>query len=67
VRIADVSDRILVNDVVKLAADRFTAGHGADHRIDLPIERLDSGEYLLTIEATQGEHTARRGVRFTVQ
>jgi VWFA-related protein len=66
VRIVDVSDRVLVNEVASLAADRFAANHAADHRIDLPIERLGAGEYLLTIEATQGEHTARRGVRFTV-
>jgi hypothetical protein len=62
----DVSDRVLVNELASLTADRFAASHGADHRIDLPIERLGSGEYLLAIEATQGEYTARRGVRFTI-
>jgi len=36
-------------------------------RLDLPIEQLGTGEYLFVIEATQGQHTARRGVRFTVQ
>jgi VWFA-related protein len=66
VRIVDVSDRVLVNEVTSLTADRFTTSHAADHRIDLPIERLGSGAYLLTIEASQGEYTARRGVRFTV-
>jgi VWFA-related protein len=65
-RIVDVSDRVLANEVISLAADRFAVSHGADHRIDLPIERLGVGEYLLTIEATQGEYTARRGVRFTI-
>jgi hypothetical protein len=66
VRIVDAGDRLLVNEVSSLTADRFAANQAADHRIDLPIERLGSGEYLLTIEATQGEYTARRGVRFTV-
>jgi VWFA-related protein len=65
-RIVDVSDRVVVNEVANLTADRFAANHGADHRIDLPIERLGVGEYLLTIEAAQGENTARRGLRFTV-
>jgi VWFA-related protein len=65
-RIVDVSDRVLVNEVVSLTADRFADSHGADHRVDLPIERLDAGEYLLTIDAAQGEYTARRGVRFTI-
>ena len=31
------------------------------------VERLASGEYLLTIEAAQRDRVARRGVRFTVQ
>jgi hypothetical protein len=31
------------------------------------MDRLASGEYLFTIEARQGELTARRGVRFTVE
>ncbi len=66
VRIVDVTDRVLVNEVATLTADRFATGHGADHRIDLPVERLSGGEYLLTLEATQGEYTARRGVRFTI-
>ena len=30
------------------------------------VNRLDDGVYLLTIEATLGQYTARRGVRFTV-
>jgi hypothetical protein len=65
-RIVDVSDGVLVNEVASLTADRFAANHAADHRIDLPLERLGVGEYLLTIEAAQGENTARRGLRFTV-
>jgi hypothetical protein len=66
-RIADVSDRVLSNEVATLTADRFTGNRGADYSVDLPMERLGNGEYLLTIEATQGQQTARRGVRFTVQ
>ena len=66
-RIVDVSDRILMKVVDPLAADRFAGNRGADYRVDLPIERLDNGEYLFVIEATQGQHTARRGLRFTVQ
>ena len=67
VRIVDIADHDLMNVVTPVAADRFAGNRGADYRVDLPIERLGVGEYLLTIEATQGEHTARRGVRFTVQ
>jgi hypothetical protein len=66
-RIADMSDRVVSNEVTSLTADRFTGSRGADYRLELPIERLERGEYLLTIEASQGQHIARRGVRFTVR
>jgi hypothetical protein len=32
-----------------------------------PVERLASGEYVLTIEAAQSERVARRGLRFTMR
>jgi VWFA-related protein len=67
VRIVDASDRVLMNVVAPLIADRFAGNRGADYRVELPIEPLGKGEYLFVIEATQGQHTARRGVRFTVQ
>lgn len=67
VRVVDASDRVLMNVVAPLAADRFAGKRGADYRVDLPTERLGNGEYLFVIEATQGQHTARRGVRFSVQ
>jgi len=66
-RITDTADRVVFNDVTQLAVDRFTADHGADYLLDLPAGRLASGEYLLTIEAAQGERTARRGMRFTMR
>jgi VWFA-related protein len=66
VRIVDASDRVVTNLVARLTTDRFTGNH-ADYPVDLPMDRLTSGEYLFTIEARQGELTARRGVRFTVQ
>jgi hypothetical protein len=63
----DTGDRDLMNVVTPVAADRFAGNRGADYRVDLPIEQLGNGEYLCVIEATEGQHTARRGVRFTVQ
>jgi VWFA-related protein len=67
VRIVDIADHDLMNVVIPVAADRFAGNRGADYRVDLPIEQLGNGEYLCVIEATQGQQTARRGVRFTVQ
>jgi hypothetical protein len=66
-RITDTSDRIVLDEVTPLPADRFAGKHGADYRLELPVERLERGEYLLTIEATQDKNTARRGLRFTVR
>jgi VWFA-related protein len=66
-RITDSSDRILFDQVTQLPADRFADKRGADFRLELPVERLERGEYLLTIEATQNQNTARRGLRFTVR
>ena len=66
-RIADTRDRVVLNEVASLTADRFSANRSADYRLELPVERLEAGEYLVTIEATHGKYTARRGVRFTVR
>ena len=66
-RVADTSDRIVLDQVMALTAERFSAHRSADYRLELPVERLEPGEYLLTIQATQGQHTTGRGVRFTVR
>lgn len=50
-----------------LAGDRFSAGRAADYRLDLPLARLQTGPYLLTIEAAlPGGARAKRDLRFVV-
>ncbi len=66
-RIADTNDRVVLDEATSLTADRFTGNRSADYRLELPVDRLERGEYLLTIEASQRQHVARRGVRFTVR
>jgi VWFA-related protein len=66
-RIADTNNRLVLNEVASLTADRFAGNRSADYRLELPMERLASGEYLLTIEATEDKYTARRGVRFSMR
>jgi VWFA-related protein len=66
-RITDSADRVVFDNVIQLAADRFTANHGAEYRLELPAERLTGGEYLLTVEAAQGTRVARRGLRFSMR
>ena len=39
----------------------------ADVKFPIPIESLTPGAYLLTIEATLGQTTIRRDVRFKVR
>ena len=66
-QIADTSDRVVLDETTSLSDDRFTGNRSADYRFELPVDRLERGEYLLTIEASQRQHVARRGVRFTVR
>jgi VWFA-related protein len=65
-RIEDAAGRSVLNDAASVSSDRFGVNSSADYQVDLPIDRLQPGEYLLTIEAAQGKYTARRGMRFTV-
>jgi VWFA-related protein len=65
--IAGSTDRIVMDEATALPPDRFAANHSADYRLELPLAKLEPGEYLLTIEAAQGPNIARRSVRFTVR
>jgi VWFA-related protein len=66
-QIQDTAGRALMKDAATLEATQFASSHAADYRIALPLERLNPGEYLMSLEAAQGEHSARRAVRFTVR
>jgi len=65
-RIVSTRDESQLDETTEVAAGKFL-NSGADFQIALPVERLSVGEYLLTIEATQGQLNARRGLRFTVR
>jgi hypothetical protein len=50
-----------------LGSDRFTSNRAAEYRLRLPLDRLSSGRYLLTIEARQGDRSSpKRDVPFSV-
>jgi VWFA-related protein len=66
-RIIDATDRSVFQAAVSVPAERFSSYLASDYRLQLPIERLATGEYLLTIDARQGERTARTGLRFTIK
>lgn len=60
------------NDVIAELTQVLEPGAGGDpttaeHRIDLPMEDLTPGEYLLTVEVSAGDARARRDIRFYIR
>jgi hypothetical protein len=67
-RIIDAASRNVFDHETTLQAADVIGERGAEVQIDLPLERLAPGQYLLTIEATRAtQETARRDVRFAVR
>ena len=67
-RIVDASAQTVFDHTATLQAADIAKERGAEVRLDLPLERAQPGQYLLTIEATRGaKETARREVRFVVR
>jgi VWFA-related protein len=65
-RILDAAGRAVFEETSPIDAASFGQGWAADYRLELPLPGLDAGEYLLTIEAADGQATALRNVRFAV-
>ena len=61
-RITDTSGQVVLNEVTTLAPERFAAGRGADYRVDLPLERLASGDTLSPSRGVQGSSLSRGAV-----
>ena len=58
------------NDVIAeltQVIDSSSGGDAGEHRIDLPVEDLTPGEYLVTVEVSAGNDRARRDARFRIQ
>jgi VWFA-related protein len=66
VRIVDAADRTVAEHLQAIPPEQFGADRAADIRYTLPLTDLSPGPYLLTIETTAGEATARRDVRFEI-
>jgi hypothetical protein len=66
-RILDADGRLVFRQESRIVNDQFGASRAADVTLDLPVDRLDPGAYLLTLEARHGNETATRDVRFTVE
>jgi VWFA-related protein len=65
-RILDASSRPAFEETRELNGSLFGAARAADYRLDLPLARLGAGEFLLTVEATDGKVSVSRDVRFTI-
>jgi VWFA-related protein len=50
----------------QLEISRFRASREADCRVELPLDRLSAGRYLLTMKAAMGKRTAVRTALFAV-
>ena len=67
-RLRDDRDRVVMDRDQDLPPERFVAGaRGTDVTIDLPMATLSAGEYLLTVEATDGQTTVQQQSRFEVR
>ena len=65
--ITDARNDRIVEDVTTIDATAFSRARAADHRVDLPLTTLRSGEYLLTVDVTAGDKRAQRWLRFRVR
>lgn len=67
IRIHDVRDQAVVEETRPLNVEAFGSARAADVKFDLPLARLQPGQYVLSFEATLEKVTARRDVRFSVR
>jgi hypothetical protein len=67
--IRDSNDRAVFEDseLIEGAEFQVMQRRHADYRVQLPINELAPGPYLLTIEANAAGKSVRRDVRFVIQ
>jgi VWFA-related protein len=66
-RIVDTANRAVVEGPSTLTPEHFQVNRAADFQLALPFDRLDAGEYLLTIEASHDKTRISRDARFVVK
>jgi len=68
VQVIDVHETTVVSSSGGVDVGRFDRTRAADWQYDLPLDRLDPGDYLLRIEATMaGAVSVRQEVKFAVR
>jgi VWFA-related protein len=66
-RIVDGLGATVFDTTETFGPDRFATDRAAEYRLDLPIERLAPGMYLLVVDAKTRTASSRRDVRFMVR
>lgn len=66
-RIVDPSSREVWRDEATVPPDAFGTARTVPHVVRLPLDRLTPGTWVLTLEASRGDRTLTRHVRFDVR
>jgi hypothetical protein len=67
IQVRNDADVLVVDRREDAAVSAFSSARAADLNIALPLPRLASGSYLLTVEATLGKNASRRDLRFRIE
>jgi VWFA-related protein len=67
VRIINTQDHAVRDQSLVLEPSDFSVNRTTASRLTLPVQNLPPGDYLLKLDATMGERTAGRAVRFQVR
>jgi VWFA-related protein len=66
-RITDTNNEVVAERTESADGRPLGRLNAADYQVDLPIDELTPGEYLLTMEAAREGATVQRAIRFTVR
>jgi hypothetical protein len=65
--ILDEHDTRVFRQELRLVPEQFGANRAMDYQLQLPLDRLPAGQYVLTIEVTHGNVKTRKDARFAVK
>lgn len=65
--IVNDKDVEVLSEARSLSPEQFAAARAVDHRLELPLDRLSAGSYLLRFTAGAAKESVARDVRFVVR
>ncbi|MEP6915936.1 MAG: VWA domain-containing protein, partial [Acidobacteriota bacterium] len=66
-RVIDAKNQTVAAESATIPDAQFSDGRAAGYQLELPLARMDPGEYLLSVNAAVGTRSAGRAVRFRVK